>query len=147
MLNKMFDQFNAMYGLGVCEVNADELHKAYRLIDDEVMELNQELMCRDPHNAVKEMADIAYIALERMRYMGVDLDSVMTELHRSNMSKTVHPKRTREELKKAQVRYPNSHWVSPVGIFGNVLKCKDTGKVIKPTTYSPAIITDEMIGR
>jgi len=28
-----------------------------------------------------------------------------------------------------------------------VLKCSETGKVIKPTIYSAAVITDAMIGK
>lgn len=144
-LNKMFGEFSETYGLKSVDLDANALHKAYRLIDDEVMELNQELMCRDPHAAVKEMADIVYITLERMFNMNIDLDAVMNEVHRSNLSKRVSADNIVEEMAIAAKRYPD---VIDLTLDGEtfVMKCEKTGKVIKPTTYSTAKITDEMIG-
>lgn len=154
MLNKMFDEFNNQYGLEKKELESD-LTGMFQIIGSEYDEFRDEasenllhagqLMILNPHNFVKEGIDLVYATLQQLRERGVDVDAALSEVHRSNMSKKVHPLKTRSELDIAKKRYPNAHWVNTGG-FGNVLKCKDTGKVIKPTTYSPAVITPDMWG-
>ena len=158
--SKMFKQFNELYGVGDIEPTRENLEKALGLIVDEVKELYEELFygvvfdirtaaTREDvnlHNVAKEMTDIRYITGERATAFKFDVDALDGETHRSNMSKELTVENVNKEMAIASKRYPNvkSRHVSPSTF---VLKCKDTGKIIKPTTYSPALITDEMIGK
>ena len=148
MLNKMLDQFNGLYGLEVKDIN----HKPYLmhgLIADEVEELDEAIAFSHKNDCVvKEAIDIIYITCQQLRERGVDVDTALEEVHRSNMSKMVNYSYLEDEVITAKSRYPNADWHYAGSNDSEdfyVIKCADTGKVIKPTTYSPAIITDAMI--
>lgn len=152
-LNKIFDQFNEMYGLetkdlehninGMTEVVGGEYDEwtdeiAHSLLD------GKERWIPEPANFVKEGLDVVYAMLQQLRERGVDIDAGLAELHRSNMSKVVEPEDMPEELEIALKRYPDAE---PVQLADGryVLKCQKSGKVIKPTSYSPAEITPAII--
>jgi phosphoribosyl-ATP pyrophosphohydrolase len=147
----MFDEFNELYGLDKKPLNHNL--KAMRdLISEELIEVEGSLntvnagMDTKPE-LVKELIDLVYITCQQMRERGVDIDAALSEVHRSNMSKAL-PELSIADLTKeieiAKKRYPNAR-VFDVG-EKEVLKCTETNKVIKPTTYSPAVITPDMYG-
>lgn len=156
--NKMFDEFNNQYSVGCVEPTHANLEKALSLVLDEVKEAYEELYgfvsidieTRNPKEVnipaiAKEFEDIRYMPGERMRHFGWDVDAIEGETHGSNMSKKVLPETKAHELSTAAKRYPHVYAEkSTVGDF-YVLRCGKTGKVVKPSTYTPAVITDEMI--
>ena len=151
-LNKMFDGFNDLYGIETKELDHN-LEGMFEIVGSEYDEMTEEihsgnlLFLPNPHDFVKEGLDVIYAMAQQLRERGVDLDAGLAELHRSNMSKRLHgfdPKRHDRELQEAQKRYPKAKL--EVTNHGFVMKCGETGKLIKPTTYSPAEVTDEMIG-
>jgi len=140
-LNKMFDEFNELYGLTKKPVNHD-LNSMYKLISDEVEELSFDIdFDKGSDCIIKEAIDTIYITCQQLRERGVNVEAALAEVHRSNMSKQVLWSSS-SELETAKRRYPNAELVENGEIL--VMKCADTGKVIKPTTYSPAVITPEM---
>lgn len=152
MLNKTMDEFNELYGLERKPVDHD-LSSMAGLIEDEIVELGNEVYFAysvepkpspDPLKVIKEAIDIIYITAQQLRERGVDVDAALAEVHRSNMSKSlpIDSGVCEREYEIAEKRYPDvkvSHCNS-----GWLLKCGKTGKVIKPTTYSPAVITKDM---
>lgn len=154
-LNKMMSEFNELYSVEPLEHTMENLTKTIELINDEWTEAIEELMDKgwndlhiedvNRHNLAKELGDILYITSQRMTAMGIDVDAVMAEIHRSNMSKQVPVHKSIRELTVAKDRYPEARFELVQGDMG-VLIDAPTGKVIKPTCYSAAVITDEMIG-
>lgn len=143
-LNKMMDEFSSCYRIKQAEPTAKEILDAAGLIQDEVNELKDEVdVVINLPNVAKEFADVIYVAAQRMRRMGFDVDAIMAEVHRSNMSKTVPLGEIESELINARQRYPDAYIQE--GQRYAVLRCAATNKVIKPTTYSTANITDEML--
>lgn len=157
-LNKMMDDFMKVYGVTPTSITSEELCNTNSLIEEEVSELEDEFVKVDlttfdcimvdddkinKANVAKEMADIVYVTIQRMRRMGMDVDAVLGEVHRSNMSKRVMLADKDMELNIARQRYPNATIVCFVDGMC-VMRDSVTGKVIKPTYYSPALITEEM---
>lgn len=86
---------------------------------------------------------LIYSVIFYMKTLGYHWQTILEEVHRSNMSKTVPYSQAEHELKAARERYPNAYIVE--GQRDCILKCADTNKVIKPTCYSAAIIKGEWI--
>jgi len=151
MLNQMMDNFMVTYRVKNTPVTADSMKGTIQLMLDEVNETVEEVIDTEgkPLETInvpalaKEMADVIYVTAQRMRRMGFDVDAILTETHRSNMTKTVALADAKAELDIARERYPSASIVE--GTRDAVLRCTDTGKVIKPTCYTPANITKEMI--
>lgn len=84
-------QFHETYGQPVGEepVFLSPERQALReaLIDEEVQEFKDAVAEGDLINAFKELADILYVVYGTAVEMGGDLDSVLNEVHKSNMSK------------------------------------------------------------
>lgn len=76
---------------------------------------NQEIKDTDLHSLAKELADLLYVTYGYAAALGIDLDMVFDEVHRSNMSK--------------------------LGENGKPIYRED-GKVLKGPNYSPANIID-----
>lgn len=168
-LNEMFKQFNKQYQVEHKEMNHEQAKKTAKLILDEVHEFLSEFYTGavfianekggieisfrgdvidkpNLHNAAKELDDIRYITGQQMDQSGFDVDAIDAETHQSNMSKTITIDQIDYELEVAKKRYPHAVAIEVVpGVA--VLRCTKTNKVIKPTTYEPAVITDGMIGR
>ncbi|MGL5323570.1 MAG: hypothetical protein ACRC91_02415 [Aeromonas sp.] len=150
--NKMMDSFMDTYGVERTDITAMDCANAYDLIDDELTEFEEEFRescfgyllndgVIDQANVAKEMADIIYVTAQRMRRMGMDVDAIMEEVHRSNMSKRVASDRIDTELNIARHRYPNAIAVKVDGGC-HVIRDPDTGKVVKPECYSPAELVE-----
>lgn len=144
-LNTMFDEFNTTYDYGRVELNHETLGKAASLIQDEVDEVFGECHNVDfsKTDAVKEMLDTVYMTCQQLRAFGVDIDAGLAELHRSNLSKTVPTTLAALYMKELKPRYPYIEAI--VKGDRTVLRCGETNKVAKPSCYSPAVITPEMI--
>lgn len=145
------DEFNITYMLKDKELSFGNAKTMQHLIFDENIELLLELDEVKGElrkgNVVKEAIDCIYIAAQQLRLMGVDVDSALAEVHRSNMSKALPldgSVKISDELEIARKRYPKAGVKE--GQRKAVLICGDTNKVIKPTTYSAANITKEMVG-
>lgn len=147
-LNEMFLEFNTVYGIQPLERTQANFDSTHSLILDEVVELWDELYdakefgCKtddalDQANITKELTDILYITMQRMIVYGMDIEDCLKEVHRSNMSKSVSGESVAKEFLLAQQRY-SKVLVQDMGGDRFVLRCNDTGKVIKPTSYSAA---------
>ena len=147
-LNEMFLEFNTVYGIQPLERTQSNFASTQFLIRDEVDELWDELYdaedmgdkaddALDQANLTKELTDILYITMQRMIVFGMDIEDCLKEVHRSNMSKSVSGENVAKEVLIAQQRYPKV-LVQDMGGNRFVLRCNDSGKVIKPTSYSAA---------
>lgn len=58
-----------------------------KLIDEEYEELCEAMNTNDVKEIAKEMADLLYVVYGTAVTMGIDLDAVFAEVHKSNMSK------------------------------------------------------------
>lgn len=58
-----------------------------KLIEEEYAEILEGLTAGDLENVAKELADLIYVVNGMAVEMGIDLDAVVREVHRSNMSK------------------------------------------------------------
>ena len=153
-LNKMMNEFNELYSVEPIEFTMGNINQTLGLIDDELAEAFGEAKIKwidrpieevNLHNLAKELTDILYITSQRMLTHGMDVDALLAEVHRSNMSKQVPIDQSVTELTLAKERYPEAIYSLVSGDQG-VLTDKATGKVIKPSCYSAAVITDEMVG-
>lgn len=65
------------------------LHLRHRLIEEEYNEVQKELMAIRPdiNKIAKELADLLYVTYGAADMLGIPLDDVFDEVHRSNMSK------------------------------------------------------------
>ena len=155
-LNKMMNEFNELYSVDPIEFTMDNINRTIDLIGDELTEAVEETVAVGSwndlpieevnlHNLAKELTDILYITSQRMLTHGMDVDALLAEVHRSNMSKQVPIDQSVTELTLAKERYPEAIYSLVSGDLG-VLTDKATGKVIKPSCYSAAVITDEMVG-
>ncbi len=151
MLNNMMDDFNTSYMIKDKKCNKVNLQIAVALTSQELDEASDELVEAikplSEEDAVKELIDTIYITAQQLRLMGVDVDAALAEVHRSNMSKALPldgSVKLSDELEIARRRYPSAGIKE--GQRKAVLMCGETNKVIKPTTYSAAVITPQMIG-
>ncbi|MGH3829097.1 MAG: hypothetical protein ACRDRS_01385 [Pseudonocardiaceae bacterium] len=80
------------------------------LLEEEVRELITATRARDLVGIADALADITYVVYGTALTYGIDLDAVLSEVHRSNMSKLDHDG-------------------EPI--------LRDDGKVLKPEGYSP----------
>lgn len=152
--SKMFKEFNDQYEIGKIESTHDNLTKFAGLVLDEVIEMYEELFddveITINHGKAKdvdieafafEATDVRYITGERMTAHGLGVDAFDKEKHRSNMSKLIPIEMSAKdigiELATARLRYPSVELHPVKGGF--LLKCADTGKVVKPLCYSKAV--------
>lgn len=145
MFNELMDEFNALYGIENLPIYVNQVHMV-SMINDEVVELKEEIF-RDSKDYIKEAIDVLYITAQQLRMRGVDVDAAFKEVHRSNMSKALVTGTIEEadaELDIAQLRYPHAAIVPSTDCLHLVLRDLHSGKVIRPTTYSPAVISDDM---
>ncbi|CAH9012647.1 putative nucleoside triphosphate pyrophosphohydrolase [Vibrio phage 168E36-1] len=152
-LNKMFDAFNAQYGIetqplehklnGMIQIVGGEFDE---WVDEMPLHLfkNEERFIAEPEKFVKEGLDVIYAMTQQLRERGVDVDAGLAEVHRSNMSKTVDFHDLQDEIHEARKRYPDAILI-PLDNGRYVIKSPSQGKVVKPTCYSPAVITEAII--
>lgn len=85
-------QFHTTYGLPIAaaptsRVGADQAALRQSLIDEEVAELRTASSAGDLVGVADALADIVYVAYGTALVYGIDLDAVLAEVHRSNMTK------------------------------------------------------------
>ena len=107
--------FHIAFGLPVRErptadIPAEEARLRQALLDEEVDELRDAVREGDVIAVADALADIVYIACGTAHAYGIDLDAVVAEVHRSNMTK--------------------------LGADGRPVYRQD-GKVLKGPTYEP----------
>ena len=88
---QMVKEFHHAFNVPVPEVitDLDEARKKLRmdLLDEEYEEFKEAVEEKDVVEVVSELADLVYVAYGMALELGVDLDAVITEIHRANMSK------------------------------------------------------------
>jgi len=113
--------FHEKFGLTINDTPTipgdDVLQFRINLINEEAEEFEQAAQARNLVEMADALADVIYVALGAAVSLGIDLAPVFEEVHRSNMTKV----------------WPD----------GQVRRRED-GKVIKPPTYSPANIAQEL---
>ena len=113
--------FHEKFGLTINDTPTipgdDVLQFRINLINEEAGEFEQAAKARNLVEMADALADVIYVALGAAVSLGIDLAPVFEEVHRSNMTKV---------------------WSD-----GQVRRRED-GKVIKPPTYSPANIAQEL---
>ncbi len=152
-LNKMLDAFNAQYGIETKSLDHN-LNGMVQIVGGEFYEWTEEItyslfnntdkFIPEPENFVKEGLDVIYAMTQQLRERGVDIDAGLAEVHRSNMSKVVEDGSLEGEIATAKKRYPDVIAQS-ISEGRYVLKSPSQGKVIKPTCYSSAVITEAII--
>lgn len=151
-LNKMFDAFNAQYGIET-KLLDHNLDGMVQIVGSEFDEWTEEIteplfgsrgFIPEPENFVKEGLDVIYAMTQQLRERGVDIDAGLAEVHRSNMSKVVEDGCLEGEIETAKKRYPDVI-AQPISEGRYVLKSPSQGKVVKPTCYSSAVITEAII--
>jgi predicted HAD superfamily Cof-like phosphohydrolase len=84
-------RFHNVFGLPVADrptVPPDELAGVrQRLLEEEVGELAEAIQGRRLSEIARELADVVYVAYGTAVTYGIDLDAVLAEIHRANMSK------------------------------------------------------------
>lgn len=83
-------EFHETYGCPMREspvLDVPEAPMRLALIDEEVAELHEAVEAGDLIEVADALADIAYVVYGAALTFGIDLDAVLAEVHRSNMSK------------------------------------------------------------
>jgi predicted HAD superfamily Cof-like phosphohydrolase len=88
---EMVREFHVTYGLPVVETpghpSDDRIKLRRDLISEEYWEYDRAVEKGDLVNLAQELADILYVVYGAALEYGIDLDAVVTEVHRANMSK------------------------------------------------------------
>lgn len=88
---QMVAEFNKQFGGGVSREptipSGHVIKLRYRLITEELGELMEAFYTRNTTSAVKELADLLYVVLGTAVAMGIDIEPIFAEVHRSNMTK------------------------------------------------------------
>lgn len=87
------------------DVREDRFDLRYDLIREESRELEDEFQAwnfsqGDIAKIAKEAADLVYVIYGMALEFGIDLDAVLAEVHRSNMTKTSQNKRADGKIQK-----------------------------------------------
>lgn len=112
-------QFHVAFGLALarrpsCDIPPPLTALRQALLDEEVAELADAVRANDLTAIADALADTVYVAFGTALTYGIDLDAVLAEVHRSNMSK--------------------------LGRDGRPIRRQD-GKVMKGPDYSPPRLT------
>ncbi|WP_184543479.1 MazG nucleotide pyrophosphohydrolase domain-containing protein [Streptosporangium becharense] len=87
----MVREFHERFGFPVADAltTPDEtlVRLRQRLLDEEVKEVTQAVEAGDLKNLAQELADVVYVVYGTALTYGIDLDAVLAEVHRSNMTK------------------------------------------------------------
>ena len=117
----MVHEFHETFGLVINEYptlpSKEVLNLRVSLIDEEAEEFKLAAADGNMVEMADALGDLLYVVYGAAISLGIDLEPVLEEIHRSNMSK--------------------AH------LDGSVSR-RDDGKVIKAPTYSPACVLDEL---
>ncbi|MEU6999920.1 MazG nucleotide pyrophosphohydrolase domain-containing protein [Nonomuraea sp. NPDC046570] len=88
---QMVREFHERFGFPVADTPAapDErmARLRQRLLAEEVTEVGQAVESGDLVNLAQELADVVYVVYGTAITYGIDLDAVLAEVHRANMTK------------------------------------------------------------
>jgi len=89
MVLEFYRAFNVDIGVtpDLSERTRDLLDLKFRLIDEEVSELSKALEIKDLVATADALGDLLYVTYGAAIAFGIDLDAVVEEIHRSNMTK------------------------------------------------------------
>lgn len=113
---EMVREFHITYGMPVKETPGhppdDRIQLRKDLISEEYWEYDRAVEKGDFINIAQELADIIYVVYGAALEYGIDLDAVVTEIHRANMSKldtdgSVLRREDGKILKGPQYKAPN----------------------------------------
>jgi predicted HAD superfamily Cof-like phosphohydrolase len=111
MVKEFHEKFDSYVGI-VPELPEDsEMALRLHLIMEEQLELATAMMDHNFAEIIKETGDLLYVVYGTAIACGVDMEPIMEEIHRSNMSK-----------------------LQPDGSIAR----REDGKILKSDTYSPA---------
>ena len=84
-------RFHEVFGLHhpdrPTQVSAEVAAQRQRLLDEEVAEVAEAVRGGELSEIAHELADVVYVAYGTAITYGIDLDAVLAEVHRANMSK------------------------------------------------------------
>jgi predicted HAD superfamily Cof-like phosphohydrolase len=91
-VSEMVEQFHLTFGIPIrCEptmlVPSSEKELRIHLLEEELCEFEDAIEANDLVAVADGLADIAYVLYGTALTFGIDLDAVVAEVHRSNMSK------------------------------------------------------------
>jgi predicted HAD superfamily Cof-like phosphohydrolase len=129
------EEFHLAFGLTVnyrpTIPSEKDIQLRRNLINEEAKEFNEAETIRDVKDA---LGDLLYVFYGAAITYGIDLEPVVDEIHRSNMSKMW----TDEEIKSLPEDCTVANTFSTKTDRRHVVKRKADGKVIKSPSYSPA---------
>jgi predicted HAD superfamily Cof-like phosphohydrolase len=129
--HEMVRQFHEVYevpvGAAPNELDDARLELRLRLIRDEVSELEDASRARDMIEMLDALGDIVYVCHGMAIEMGVDLNAVIAEIHRANLSKLGADGR-------------------PIINDGVIKPALPIGKVLKGPNFSPPNIRGVIFG-
>jgi hypothetical protein len=145
---KMVLEFHRKFALTVAKSPSLPSEKDYHLRIELIHEEERELYHADTLVAVADaLADLLYVVNGTAVTFGIDLQPIVIEVHRSNMSKLwTHAERATygkgdltfthmgSSLESMEIRLRGRHWLAK----------NDAGKVVKSPSYSPADIAKEL---
>src|SRR5690349_21359929 len=114
-------EFHETYGCPMREtptLDVPEAPMRLALIDEEVSELHKAVEAGDLVEVADALADIAYVVYGAALTFGVDLDAVLTEVHRSNMSKLAADGRPIYRADGKILKGPNFFRPNIAGVLG-----------------------------
>jgi len=90
-LEQQVKQFNKTYNVPTADIptvpDEPEATRMVNLITEELMELNEAIDNRDIIEFADAVADILYVTAQQAVVLGLPVDALLREVHRSNMSK------------------------------------------------------------
>ena len=117
-----------------------------RLIDEEVDELKDAIKNNDTVEIADALADILYVVYGAAGAFGMDIDEVFDMVHTSNMSKLCLTEKIAQDTVKWYKEHTEKGYPNPIYHPESeywVVKCGDTGKVLKSINYFPVTNTLE----
>jgi predicted HAD superfamily Cof-like phosphohydrolase len=105
-------EFHTTFGLAARDVPAtvvdmEEVEFRRRLHDEEREELHAAMMAGDLVGVADGLADLVYVLYGTALHYGIDLDAVIAEVHRSNMTKTAPEGGVGKVVKGPEFQAPN----------------------------------------
>jgi len=87
MVREFHETYNCPIGIPINQMPSDLAAMRRNILVEEVREYNSASVDRDLVEIADALADIVYVAYGTALTYGIDLDVVLAEVHRSNMSK------------------------------------------------------------
>ena len=140
MVKEFHRAFDVPIGLhGARFTTQERMALRLALIEEEHAEVELAVAEEGVADVAKELADLVYVCYGMAIEMGFDLDAVVREVHRSNMTKVWESAREVEEA----ILDDDNPAVSYSGdMYHGYAVYRADGKVLKPPTYQPAQVAE-----